>query len=317
MASTDVTRAPRPAAPATRARWLDDQRVLVFVLLAPVLTFFFVFNTIPALWLIGLSFHNYSLTSGQPPEFIGIRNYYQLWLGRNNFWGDLSRTFTFVGVAVAIQTVLGMALGLLFWGSRDMPGRRIALTLLFAPMVLTPVATGTFFRFIYDPTFGALNAILRAFGSGSVDFLGDPDLAFWSVLAVDCWMWTPFMTLMTLAALGSVPKAELEAAEVDRLPWRKRFTLVILHHGKFILMLGILLRTIDCFKTLDLIIPMTKGGPGQTTRLVAVELNKQAFESFNIGWSSAYAVILLLVSIAMTSIFIFVLNLRRRREGMQ
>jgi multiple sugar transport system permease protein len=290
------------------------RKTLIFILLAPVLTFFFVFNTIPILWLLGLSFHKFSLTSGLEPEFIGFRNYYQLWLGRNNFWGDLSRTFTFVGVGVTIQTLLGVALGLLFWGSRTMPGRRIALTLLFTPMVLTPVAAGTFFRFIYDPTFGVLNAMLRGMGFGTVDFLGDPTFAYWAVLAVDCWMWTPFMILMTLAALGSVPKAEMEAAEIDRLPFHRRFGLVILHHGKFILMLGILLRTIDSFKTLDLIIPMTNGGPGQQTRLVAVELNKQAFQSFNMGFSSAYAVYLLLISIAMTSIFIFVLHLRRRRD---
>lgn len=312
MATLTETQAATAAPP--RARRQDSQRGLAFVLMAPVLAFFFVFNTIPILWLLGLSFHSFSLTSGEAPEFVGFRNYYQLWLGRNNFWGDLSRTFTFVGVGVTIQTVLGVALGLLFWGSTKMPGRRIALTLLFAPMVLTPVATGTFFRFIYDPTFGVLNSILRGLGFGTVDFLGDPTYAYWSVLAVDIWMWTPFMILMTLAALGSVPKAELEAAEIDRLPFHKRFTLVILHHGKFILMLGIVLRTIDAFKTLDLIVPMTKGGPGQETRLAAVELNKQAFESFNMGFSSAYAVYLLLVSIAMTSIFIFVLNLRRRRE---
>jgi multiple sugar transport system permease protein len=188
--------------------------------------------------------------------------------------------------------------------------------MLFAPMVLTPVATGTFFRFIYDPTFGVLNAISNGlFGTGPIDFLGNPSIAFWAVLAVDCWMWTPFMTLMTLAALGSVPKAELEAAEIDRVPFLRRLSLVIWHHGKFILMLGILLRTIDSFKTLDLIIPMTKGGPGQQTRLVAMEVNKQAFESFNMGWSSAYSVLLLLISIAMTSVFIYVLHLRRRREG--
>lgn len=301
------------SAPAPRRS--DDRRALLFVLLAPVLAFFLVFNTIPLLWLLGLSFHDFSLTSGMPPEFVGLRNYEQLWLGRNNFWGDLRRTFTFVALGVGIQTTLGVALGLLFWGSKDMAGRRLALTLLFTPMVLTPVATGTFFRFIYDPTFGVLNQILGALGAGPVDFLGDPDFAYWAVLAVDCWMWTPFMILMTLAALGSVPAAELEAAEVDRLPPLRRLTLVVLHHGKFILMLGVLLRTIDSFKTLDLIIPMTKGGPGQQTRLVAVELNKQAFESFNMGFSSAYAVYLLLVSIAMTSIFIFVLNARRRREG--
>lgn len=298
------------------ARLFEDRRMMVFTLLAPVLLFFIVFNTIPTLWLLGLSFYNFSLTSGMPPEFIGPRNFVQIFNSRNGIWLDLSRTFTFVACGVGIQTVLGAALGFLFWGSRDMPGRRIALTMLFAPMVLTPVATGTFFRFIYDPTFGVLNAISHGlFGTGPIDFLGNPAIAFWAVLAVDCWMWTPFMTLMTLAALGSVPKAELEAAEIDRVPFARRLSLVIWHHGKFILMLGILLRTIDSFKTLDLIIPMTKGGPGQQTRLVAMEVNKQAFESFNMGWSSAYSVLLLLISIAMTSVFIYVLHLRRRREG--
>ncbi|PSJ62631.1 carbohydrate ABC transporter permease [Kumtagia ephedrae] len=292
---------------------LDNRRFLVFALLVPVLAFFVVFNTIPTLWLLGLSFHKFSLISGMPPEFFGLRNFEDIYYNKNGIWGDLGRTFLFVGVGVTVQTVLGVLLGFLFWGSKDMPGRRIALTLLFTPMVLTPVATGTFFRFIYDPTFGVLNALLTGgLGMGVVDFLGNPKIAYWAVLAVDCWMWTPFMTLMTLAALGSVPKAELEAAEIDRLSWPKRISLVIWHHGKFILMLGILLRTIDAFKTLDLIIPMTKGGPGQTTRLVAVELNKQSFESFNMGWSSAYSVLLLLISIAMTSIFIYILNRRRR-----
>ncbi|KQT57361.1 MULTISPECIES: carbohydrate ABC transporter permease [unclassified Aureimonas] len=298
------------------SRLLDNRKTLVAVLLAPVIVFFVVFNTIPTLWLLGLSFYNFSLTGGMPPDFVGFRNFIQIFNSKNAIWYDLSRTFTFVLFGVGIQTVLGAALGFLFWGSKDMPGRRLALTLLFAPMVLTPVATGTFFRFIYDPTFGVLNAMSSGlFDTGPIDFLGNPAIAFWAVLAVDCWMWTPFMTLMTLAALGSVPKAELEAAEIDRIPFHRRLSLVIWHHGKFILMLGILLRTIDSFKTLDLIIPMTKGGPGQQTRLVAIELNKQAFESFNMGWSSAYSVLLLLISIAMTSVFIFVLNLRRRREG--
>jgi len=294
---------------------LDNRRTRVLILLAPVMTFFIVFNTIPTLWLLGLSFYKYSLTSGMPPAYVGFKNFVGIFHGKNGIWFDLSRTFTFVVSGVTFQTLLGAMLGFLFWGSKDMPGRRVALTLLFAPMVITPVASGTFFRFIYDPTFGVLNYLARTvFHSGPIDFLGNPHLAFWSVLAVDSWMWTPFMTLMTLAALGSVPTAELEAAEIDRVPFLRRFTLVIWHHGKFIMMLGILLRTIDSFKTLDLVIAMTNGGPGQVTRLVARELNKQAFESFNMGWSSAYAVLLLLISIAMTSVFIFVLNLRRKRE---
>ena len=122
------------------------------------------------------------------------------------------------------------------------------------------------------------------------------------------------MILITLAALGSVPKAELEAAEIDRLPWMKRLRLIIWPNAKFILMLGVLLRTIDSFKTLDLVYLMTTGGPGNTTDLIALLLRRQAFEAFDLGWSSALAIILLLTAIAFTSIYLYILNLNRRRQ---
>jgi multiple sugar transport system permease protein len=301
-------------APSRFRPWtiLNDRRYLPLILLAPVLTFFIIWNTIPTLWLLGLSFYNYSLTSGDPPAFIGFDNYLSIFSDADT-WGSLSRTLLFVVLGVTIETFLGLLLGFLFWGSTRLPGRRLALTLLFAPMILTPVASGTFFRFIYDPTFGALSYILRGFGMANVDLLGNPATAYWAVLAVDVWMWTPFLMLMALAALASVPKAELEAAAVDRLPWWQRLRLVIFHHGKFILILGVLLRTIDSFKTMDLVLQMTKGGPGVTTNTVALQLFRRAFEGFDLGWSSALAVLLLLISIAFTSTFIFVLNLRRER----
>jgi multiple sugar transport system permease protein len=295
-------------------RFLGRREVLPILLLLPVLIFFIVWNLIPTLWLLGLGFYRFSLTSGRPPRFAGLYNYQNI-LNDAGIWFDLSRTFLFVFFAVVTETLLGMALGLLFWNSHSLPGRRVALTMLFAPMVLTPVAAGTFWRLIYDPTFGVLNYAIRSLGLASVDFLGNSNVAFGAVLAVDVWMWTPFMVLMTLAALASVPKAELEAAEIDRLTWHQKLRLIVLHHGKFILMLGILLRTIDAFKTMDLIYDMTYGGPGSTTQLVAMTLYRRAFEAFNMGSSSALAVILLFISIAFTATFIFVLHWRERREA--
>jgi multiple sugar transport system permease protein len=295
-------------------QFMGRREVLPLLLLAPVLTFFIIWNTIPVLWLLGLSFYRFSLTSGHPPIFAGLYNFRNI-LADAGTWFDLSRTFLFVICAVGIEAVLGMLLGLLFWNSQRLPGRRLALTLLFTPMVLTPVAAGTFWRLIYDPTFGVLNFMMRSVGLSTVDFLGNARTAFAAVLAVDVWMWTPFMVLMTLAALGSVPKAELEASEIDRLTWLQRLRLIILSHGKFILMLGVLLRTIDSFKTFDLIYDMTFGGPGSATQVVAISLYRQAFEAFNMGWSSALAVVLLLISIAFTATFIFVLQARERRSA--
>lgn len=291
---------------------LGRREVLPTVLIAPVLVFFIIWNTIPTLWLLGLSFYRFSLTSGRPPIFAGLYNYFAIFNDAAT-WSGLSRTFVFVLLAVGIETLAGFFLGLLFWRSDKLPGRRLALTLLFAPMVVTPVAAGTFWRLIYDPTFGVLNWIIQLLGFEPVRFLSDATVAFGAVLAVDIWMWTPFMVLMTLAALASVPKAELEAAEIDRLSAWDRFRLVILYHGKFILMLGLLLRTIDAFKTMDLIFDMTFGGPGTATELIAITLFRRAFEAFNMGSSSALAVILLLISIAFTATFLYVLYLRERK----
>ncbi len=298
-----------------RMRWIDNSRHFPIMLLVPVLIFFLVWNIIPLLWMLGMSFYNYSLVTGSPPKFIGFANFVDLFY---NFtvWGGLSKTFIFVIFSVGIETLLGILLGVLFWGSTTLPGRRLALTLLFSPMILTPAATGTFFRLIYEPTFGVANYLTTQFLGAEINFLGDEAWAMPAVVLVDTWMWTPFMTLITLAALGSVPKAELEAAEVDRLPWLKRFWYVVLPHAKFILMLGMLLRTIDSFKVMDLIYQLTRGGPGNATEAIGLTLFRKAFEGFTMGWSAALAVITLLIAIAFTSIYLYILNLRvQRGEG--
>lgn len=297
----------------TRAmRWFDNSRLFPIALLLPVLIFFIVWNLIPLLWMVGLSFFNYSLITGVPEKFIGFGNYVDI-LSNVSAWQAFSKTFAWVFSTVAIETALGVLLGFLFWGSARLPGRRLALTLFFTPMIITPVAAGTFWRLIYEPTFGVPNYIIYQLFGVKIDFLGSHAWAWGAVTLVDVWMWTPFMTLITLAALGSVPPAELEAAEIDRLPWFRRLWYVVLPHGKFILMLGILLRTIDSFKTMDLIYLMTKGGPGNTTELIAITLWRKAFEGFTMGWSSSLAVLLLLTAIAFTSIYLYVLNLSTRR----
>ncbi|MCC6314866.1 MAG: sugar ABC transporter permease, partial [Thermomicrobiales bacterium] len=302
---TPLDRAPAaPLTPQPRSlaglRSIEQSRAFPTLLLTPILIFFLVWNIVPLLWLLGVSFYQYKVTAARGPKYIGFDNFTTLWRSTET-WGLLGRTLTFMVITVGLATLLGVVLGVLFWGSGRMPGRRLALTLLFTPMVLPPVAVGTFFRLIYEPNFGIVNQVSMRLTGQRFDFLGNKDLAFWATIAVDVWMWTPFMILMTLAALGSVPKAELEAAEVDRLPWLKRLWYIVLPHGKFILMLGILLRTIDAFKTTDLPYLMTNGGPGNRTEFVGLSLYRTGFEAFQMGSASSLAIITLLVAIAFTS----------------
>lgn len=290
----------------------ENKRILAYWLLAPILIFFIVWNVIPLFWMVGLGFYKYTLTSSEGVKFVGLKNYIDI-LSSADIWHSLSRTLLFVLLGVGIQTLLGLVLGFLFWESKKMPGRRIAVTLLFCPMVLTPVAAGLYFKLIFDPIFGIVNYFLKNWFGITIDFIGNPKWAFPAVILVDTWMWTPFMILITLAALGSVPKAELESAEVDRLPWVKRILFIILPRCKFILMLGILLRTIDSFKTMDLVHTMTFGGPGNVTELIAIYLYRRAFVSFTMGSSSALAVITLLTAIAFTSIYLYILSYKERK----
>ena len=292
-------------------RSLENPKYLQHLLLVPVLIFFIVWNVIPLFWLVGLSFYKYVLVTGEPLKFVGLHNFFEIF---NSFeiWHALSNTFLFVILGAGTQTFLGVILGFTFWGSKDLPGRRIALTLIFTPMIMAPLATGSFFKIIYDPTFGILNYFIKGVFGMTIDFLGSSAWAFPAVLLVDTWMWTPFMMMMTLAALGSVPKAELEAAEVENLSWYQRLIYVVLPHGKFILMLGILLRTIDSFKSMDIIFTMTRGGPGNSTELIGLTLYRQAFNAFTMGQASAMAIISLLIAISFTSIYLYVL---KRKEA--
>jgi multiple sugar transport system permease protein len=288
-------------------RSLENPKYLQHLLLVPVLVFFIVWNVIPLFWLVGLSFYKYVLVTGEPLKFVGLHNFHEIF---NSFeiWHALSNTFLFVILGAGTQTFLGIILGFIFWGSKDLPGRRIALTLIFTPMILAPLATGSFSKIIYDPVFGILNYFIKSVFGVTIDFLGSSAWAFPAVLLVDTWMWTPFMMMMTLAALGSVPKAELEAAEVENLSWYQRLVHVVLPHGKFILMLGILLRTIDSFKSMDIIFTMTRGGPGNATELIGLTLYRQAFNAFTMGQASALAIISLLIAISFTSIYLHVLK---------
>jgi len=288
---------------------LENPKYLQILLLVPVLVFFIVWNVIPLLWLAGLSFYRYAMVTGMPLRFVGLTNFLDI-MTDPDIWHALSNTFLFVILGAGTQTILGIILGFLFWKSKDLPGRRLAMTLMFTPMVLAPLATGSFFKIIYDPIFGVLNYFILSIFGTTIDFLGSSSWAFFSVLLVDTWMWTPFMMMMCLAALGSVPRAELEAAEVENLSMYQRLIHVVLPHGKFILMLGILLRTIDSFKSMDIIFTMTGGGPGNVTELIGLTLYRQAFNAFTMGRASALAIISLMIAISFTSIYLYVLKMK-------
>lgn len=288
--------------------------VFAWLLITPMLLFFLIWNIFPLVWMIGLSFFKFNITFGMPPRFVGISNYVHL-MNDYSFWRHLSLTFVFVILAVSIETLLGACIGFVIWRNTRVWGRRLALTLLFSPMMLAPVAVGTFFKLNYSPSYGVIPYLLHVLlGIPGANPLGNGAVALYAVLGVDVWMWTPFLVLMTIAALGAVPEALLESARIDRLRFHRVLRYIVWPHAKFILLLGVLLRTIDAFKTFDLVSSMTAGGPGTATLLAPLSIYREGFTSFNMGVASTMAIFVLFIAIALTSIYIYVLSARRTAD---
>ena len=234
---------------------------------------------------------------GNPLRTVGFDNYIRLW-SDPQFLNSLWVTLTFVASAVAIETVLGLALAL--FCSHEFRGIRLLRTILIIPMVVTPVVVGIVFRLIYASDAGMLTAFSEALGGGAVEILGHPVRAFVGLVVLDVWEWTPLMFLILLAGLQSLPIEPLEAARVDGAgPWR-----VFIDHTfpmlRPIIAVAIVLRTIDAFGTFDQVFVLTHGGPGEATRLLSIFGYDTAFKFQETGYAAALFVTMGLIILAFT-----------------
>ena len=233
---------------------------------------------------------------GKPLNDIGLDNYIALWSDAQ-FLNSLWVTVRFVALSVTIETILGLALAL--FCLREFRGIRLLRTVLIVPMVITPVVVAIVFRLIYASDAGMLTAFSEALGGAPVQILGDPFRAFLALVALDVWEWTPLMFLILLAGLQSLPTEPFEAARVDGAgPWRTFIdhTLPMLRP---VLAIAIVLRAIDAFGTFDQVFVLTRGGPGEATRLISIYGYDTAFKFQQTGFAAAMFVTMGLIMLAL------------------
>jgi multiple sugar transport system permease protein len=193
-------------------------------------------------------------------------------------------------------------------------GSGIVTTVLLIPMMLSPVVVGLFWKLIYDPNYGIFNYLLGYAPGRGPEWLGERTLAMWGVVFVDVWMWSPFVMLLCLAGLSAIPDYLYEAAEIDRAGSFYQFRRITLPQVAPLLLIAVLFRTIESFKTFDLVMGLTGGGPGDATELVAVNLYRMAFSGqWNTGKSCALAYIILVIIIGISNVYIRYLN--KIKEG--
>ncbi|MEM6728190.1 MAG: sugar ABC transporter permease [Pseudomonadota bacterium] len=226
-------------------------------------------------------------------EFVGLKNYVTLW-NDPAFRESLSVTLIFAFSVVIAEMVLGVGLALLL--DRNIRGMSVLRTLFILPMMIAPVVVGLMWRYMYHPTVGTFNRFLKDWGFEGVDWLGQHALL--SVIIADIWQWTPFIFILSLAALQSLPRSALEAARIDGASAWQQIIHIKLPLMMPVLLVTMLLRLIDAFKVLEVILVMTEGGPGLSTEIVALRISRTATEFRELGTAAAmsnYLLILLLI----------------------
>jgi multiple sugar transport system permease protein len=268
---------------------------------APALAVLAAVNLVPLLWSIGISFYHFRADRPHsPPHFLGFGNYVDLFTD-DDLWEHFLNSGILIACSVGLQMLVGAGLALVFY--KPFPGRRFILMLILAPMLLSTVAVGTFFSLFYDPTFGIVSALISPLTGEKFVPLGTPFSARLSLIIADAWMWSPFVMLMLLAGLSSVPSYLHEAAEIDRATPSRKFFAVILPSIRDVLMLALLFRTIESFNMFDLVYTITNGGPGTSTETVSTETYDTAFVLFESGRASALGNFSLFVIILLTNIY--------------
>jgi len=285
-------------------RWLR----LAFV--GPTLLFLVAFNVFPLAYNVVLGFTDAELVR-RGWEWHGGASYARLFADPE-FAEAVRRTGLFVLMAVAIELALGFGVALAL--RRRFRGRDALLTALLVPMMLSPAVMGLSWNLILDGNYGILNHALAALGLPEPQWTTDRDLKFASILIIDVWMWTPFMLLVSMAALNAIPGTLYEAAEVDRAgPWTvfRRITLPLCAP---LLGLAALLRATDAWKQFDLVMAVT-GANDSRTQTVSTLLYQIVFRDHHVGLGSAYACLVLVIVIAGATLFTRTLEHLQRRAA--
>ncbi|TIU27301.1 MAG: sugar ABC transporter permease, partial [Mesorhizobium sp.] len=256
------------------------------------------------IYSLGYSFTDFRASSAAPATFVGLQNYREL-LNDPFIWSNFAITAKYVIVSVVGQVIVGFGVALLL--NRDIPLKGLLTTLLLLPMMLSMAVVGLFWKLLYDPSFGIINYTL---GLGSFEWLSNPDMALYAVAITDIWMWSPFVMLLSLAGLSAVPKHLYEAAAIDRAGSFYTFFRITLPLVAPILMIAIIFRTMEAFKTFDLAYILTSQ---PTTEVISIRLYKMAFQEWQTGRSCALAYIVLIMILAITNIYVKYLNKVKER----
>ncbi len=273
-----------------------DQLFGIFLTL-PGLATLLIIIVFPIIFTIITSFYDYTLLNPQHDSFVGLDNYQEVI--EEDYIGDsVLITSQFVLSTVLIEFFIGFIIALSL--NKVKRFKTVYYVILLAPLMINPVVVGLIWRMILHTELGIFNYLLKLLDINRVNWLGDNDTAFWTIVFVDIWHQVSFMTILLLAGLSALPREPYEAARMDGASSLRCLISITLPLMRPVITVAILLRLIFSIKTFDIIYIMTKGGPGISTDLVSYFIYRSAFFGLDIGRASALSVGLLIIVLFLT-----------------
>jgi raffinose/stachyose/melibiose transport system permease protein len=268
-----------------------------FMLLAPALAVYCLFAVYPMVNVVVLSFLRWNgLTTTS--QFVGLDNYVQVFTQDPVFWTAARNTVLWTAMSVIFPPAIGFLLALAL--NQNIPGRAPLRALFYMPVIIAPIAVATMWRWMYDPFFGLFNAVLTEFGLDGLiqDWLGDRNVALYSMFVASVWQTVGFSLVLFLAGLQSVSPTLIEASRVDGASRFQIFRYVTLPALRPSITIVLILSIINSLKAFDIVYGMTQGGPAQSTQMLALWAFTQAMQLGDFGRGAAISVVLLLVTTA-------------------
>ena len=287
-------------------RKFDGPRVAAWLLLGPTLLYLAAFAIFPLFWSLRLSFTDLSATRASG-SWVGLDNYRDL-LTDPFFWNAAKNSGVMVGASVTIQVVLGIALAMFF--NLHLRGAWVVRGIILLPMLMTPIVVGVMWRALLNPDWGLVNWGIASLGFEPPVWFGSPGMAMMTLILVDTWQWTPFVFIIVFARLQALPQDVFEAAMMDGaspLLTFRRITLPLLMPA---IVFAALFRTVDAFRSFDLIFGLSFGGPARGTTTLSFFSFKHGFEFQNFGFASAVAYIMLLILAVGTTVLLRYVRIR-------
>ncbi|GHV43513.1 sugar ABC transporter permease [Spirochaetia bacterium] len=272
---------------------MKKRPLIPYLLILPSMVLLTVFLVYPLLDTTRLSFFDYSYLSPEAKKFVGFKNYIELFTGDDNFRSSLGFTLRFTFACITLEFILGLTIALVL--KQVVRLGSLIRTISIFPYMIAAIAAGQMWRLLFNYDYGVVNYVLSMLSIKPVNWLGSFSSAFWACVITEIWRSVPFVMLILLSGLQSIPGDIMEAAKVDGANARQGFVRITFPLLLPSITIALIFETIFKLRVFDIIITLTGGGPGKSTTPLGVLIQRNYFQSFEAGYSGAISVVLLVL----------------------